>query len=288
MAAWVAWVAERYSVIVSVSEGEGIPLGAAMRAMGHRTPHVVIGHRLSSRLQRHTWRLTGIQHTFDAVVCVGRAQADYANSPSGMGIRSAHFVYDKVDEHFFRPLGFQEDGYILAVGQEQRDYATLVRAATAAGKPLVVVASSPWATCKIVPQEAAAVKVLSRISAVRLRELYARARVVVVPVNDVDYAAGVNGLLEGMAMGRPVVSSRTSGLAGYVEDGITGLLVPPTDPGALRAVIERIWDDPGRRASLGDAGRAAVEANMGFDRYVGRVAQIATDVQTAGTLDHAG
>ena len=40
-----------------------------------------------------------------------------------------------------------------------------------------------------------------------------------------------------------------------VEDGVTGLLVPPRDPQALRAALERLLGDAELRRRLGDAGR---------------------------------
>ena len=46
-----------------------------------------------------------------------------------------------------------------------------------------------------------------------------------------------------MAHGRPVVATAVGGLAEAVEDGVTGLLVPPRDPAALRAAIERLLAD---------------------------------------------
>ena len=243
---------------------------------------MLIGHKLSWGVQRRAWKLTRVQDAFSAVACVSQAQVEYAKSADGMGIDAASFIPDKVDERFFRPLGLDDEGYVFAVGQEQRDYATLLRAMSGSGRRLVIVASSPWATSKIVPDEAENVTVLSGVSFSRLRELYARARLVVVPVHDVDYAAGVNGLLEGMAMGRPVVSSKTRGLEGYVEAGTTGLQVPPADAAALRRTIDELWDDPKRRASLASAGRAAIEARMTLDHYVDRLAQLATERPRAG------
>lgn len=60
--------------------------------------------------------------------------------------------------------------------------------------------------------------------------------------------------LEAMAAGRPVVASRIGGLADLVADGETGLLVPPGDPDALRAAIERLLANPTLRDAMGAAG----------------------------------
>ena len=65
-------------------------------------------------------------------------------------------------------------------------------------------------------------------------------------------------LMEAMAMARPVVASRLSGIPELVDDGRSGLLVPPGDVDALAAAIAEVLVDPGRRRRMGAAGRARV------------------------------
>jgi glycosyltransferase involved in cell wall biosynthesis len=61
--------------------------------------------------------------------------------------------------------------------------------------------------------------------------------------------------VEAMASGRPVVASDMGGLSEIVENGVTGLLVPPGDPAALATAMKRLIDDPKLAADLGAAGR---------------------------------
>jgi glycosyltransferase involved in cell wall biosynthesis len=65
-------------------------------------------------------------------------------------------------------------------------------------------------------------------------------------------------LMEAMSAGVPVVASRLSGIPELVEDGVTGLLVPPGDHVALAAALERLAGDPALRERLGRAGRERV------------------------------
>ena len=58
-------------------------------------------------------------------------------------------------------------------------------------------------------------------------------------------------LLEAMAVGTPVVATRTGGIPATVQDGLTGLLVPPRDPGRLAAAIDRVLGDDGLAACDG-------------------------------------
>jgi D-inositol-3-phosphate glycosyltransferase len=57
--------------------------------------------------------------------------------------------------------------------------------------------------------------------------------------------------LEAMACGATVVASRVGGLATTIQDGITGVLVPPRDDAALAAAIASLLADAPRRRSLG-------------------------------------
>ena len=68
-----------------------------------------------------------------------------------------------------------------------------------------------------------------------------------------------------MAYGRPVVASAVGGLPDLVRDGETGLLVPPRDPAALRAAIERLLGDADLRTRLGIAAREHVRELCDWD-----------------------
>ena len=61
--------------------------------------------------------------------------------------------------------------------------------------------------------------------------------------------------VEAMLVRRPVVASDVGGLRDTVLPGVTGLRVPPGDPGALAAALDRLLDDPGLRRRMGEAGR---------------------------------
>ena len=66
-------------------------------------------------------------------------------------------------------------------------------------------------------------------------------------------------LTEAMASGCACVASDVAGARAQVEDGATGLLVPPRDADALRAALLALWSDDRQRRWLGEAARAHVE-----------------------------
>lgn len=82
---------------------------------------------------------------------------------------------------------------------------------------------------------------------------YRSARVIVLPTR--CYEVFPLSIVEAMACGKPVVTTRIGGLPEIVEDGVTGLLCEPGDAAGLRSAVVRLWEDAGRCSGLGSAGR---------------------------------
>ncbi len=81
-------------------------------------------------------------------------------------------------------------------------------------------------------------------------------------------------LMEAMARGVTVVTTAVGGIGELVEDGRTGLLVPPDDPIALRAALAHLAGDPALRQRLGRAGREYVRAMRGPGTRVHELAAV--------------
>lgn len=89
-----------------------------------------------------------------------------------------------------------------------------------------------------------------------------------------------NAVLEAMAAGLPVVTSAVGGMLELVDEGRTGLLVPPGDASALADRIVRLMSDDGLAARLGRTARDEVRARYSFDRMVAAFERIYLDQLT--------
>ena len=80
--------------------------------------------------------------------------------------------------------------------------------------------------------------------------------------------------LEAMACQTAVVASAVGGIVEVVEDGKTGLLVPPARPDALAEALNRVLANPALARAMGQAGRRRVEAHFSWASIAERTEQV--------------
>jgi glycosyltransferase involved in cell wall biosynthesis len=150
-------------------------------------------------------------------------------------------------------VGAPEDPpHALYVGRLSEEKGVLELVEAANGLPLVVVGDGPLRDR--VPGA------LGFVAPAALGPYYERAAVVVCPSRREGYGVVAR---EAMAHGRPVVATAVGGLTDAVEDDVTGLLVPPRDPPALRAALARLLADAELRSRLGAAAREHARERFG-------------------------
>jgi glycosyltransferase involved in cell wall biosynthesis len=110
-----------------------------------------------------------------------------------------------------------------------------------------------------------------RVPEEELHRAFAAAHVLVLP-SVVDARGDTEGLgvvlLEGMSYGIPVIGSNVGGITDIVTDGKTGILVPPGDPGAIAAALERLATDPTFAGRLAETGSRHVRSHFSWAAIV--------------------
>jgi glycosyltransferase involved in cell wall biosynthesis len=238
--------------------------------------HLMIVHVLSARKKMVLFDLFGLQHAIDRFIVYATWQKQFIERrwsvPSERVILSPFMV----DTGFFHPAAVSANPQpmICSVGLERRDYPTLMQAVQGLPAQVVIAAASPWSKQpdqtkdRTLPENV----VVQRYSQYALRQLYADCRFLVMPLQNVTFQAGVTAILEAMAMGKAVICTRTPGQTDVVIDGETGIYVPPGDPIALRAAIERLLHNPAEAERMGAAGQKRANELMNLDRYASLIA----------------
>jgi glycosyltransferase involved in cell wall biosynthesis len=203
----------------------------------------------------------------DRVVCVSR---DSAELSAGRGIapRKLLTIWNGIDTGRFAYAGVHPGRPAVMVGRlvPEKDVATLLRAVRE------VVRQEPSFRLEVAGGGVCAPELHRLAGELNLGQhvrflgerkdvpaVLAGASLFVLP----SLTEGVSlTLLEAMGRGLPVVATRVGGNREVVVDGVTGLLVPPADPGALAAALLRVYRETEFAHRLGLAGRERVERHF--------------------------
>jgi glycosyltransferase involved in cell wall biosynthesis len=251
---------------------------ALMAGLFVRIPVLVLNRGVSfpldpfSRLGYTTRRVTAIVAVSESIKRGLVAQ--------GVAAGKIHVIYSGTDTARFHPgvdgttirteLGLSPDCYLITqIGirswkgnDDMLDAFRLVAARAPRARLLFVGANREKE--RILREKAAARGVADRMAVFLFREdmpeILAASDVCV----DASYAGlGITGALrEALAVGTPAIGTDLEGNPELIEDGTTGLLVPPRDPGALARAILRLIEEPALAETLACAGRARVTADF--------------------------
>ena len=272
-----------HEVVFSDGEHVGIPLALALRAFGIRTPHLVIGHHLTTRPKASLMRSLRAHQGMSRILVHSSHQRELAHRELGIPASKLEYVPYYTDTEFWCPTGAAEETLVVAAGREHRDYAILAEACAGVQARVFVAAGSihsPAASSRN-PLEWPSNFEHGFADYRKLRDLYARASVVVVPLVETDFQAGVTTVLEAMAMGKAVVVTATRGQSGVVRDGLTGISVSPGDAAELGDAVRYLLESPAERRRLGWAAREAVIDGYSVEAYARRLAGHLADLAPA-------
>lgn len=280
----------RYRVLFTDGEQVGIPLALFLKFLNigrrphfsGRPRHLMIAHILSVPKKTLLFDWLRLASHIDIIFPYATWQKRFIEERWNIPPEKVQFTPFMVDASFFSPEKAAGDGFsvtrperpmICAVGLEFRDYPTLLKAVKGLDIQVVIAAASPWSkrSDTTAGHEIPDNVTVRRFSQYELRDLYAASRFVVLPLYNVNFQAGVTSILEGMAMEKAIICSRTPGQTDVVIENETGLYVPPGDAEALRTAIVRLIENPALAEQLGKRGRQVILDHMSLDRYVERL-----------------
>ena len=215
----------------------------------------------------------------DAIFLYSSIQREVALKEIGIPESKLHLIPFHADSAFYRPLCSLADPakpMICSAGLEWRDYPTLIEAVRGMNVEVKLAAASPWSKHKNETEERT---LPANVSAKRyeygeLRRLYADSKFVVVPLYENDFQAGITTILEGMAMGKAIITTKTTGQIDAIRHEENGLYVPPGDSKALREAISYLLDHPEAAERMGAQARRDIESQMSLDHWVQRIVKI--------------
>lgn len=265
---------ERYDAFFTTGEDIGLPLAALLQMSLKRCSHTMIAHTLFPAKKKAFFKWARVGRKIDRVLVYSTSEERLATGELGLPASKVERIYYHADQEFFKPDGRAlEPDLICAAGQLLRDYDTLVAAVRDLPVRVQIAAGSPWIDKKLDPKGPLPANVTwGKLNRYELRELYARSALAVVPILQNHYQTGIATILEMMSMGKCVVATKTHGQTDTIVDGVTGVYVPPGDPGALRGAIERLLANPDEARRIGQEARRFLEEKAGLDVFVQRVA----------------
>ena len=176
-------------------------------------------------------------------------------------------VFVPFHTNILEPAALPAGTYGFAAGRSLRDYKTFFAAVEDLPQQFIVVADRASVAGLARP---ANVELHCDIPRKKYLELLEGAQYVVVPLKAEFRSTGQVVVLEAASLGKPVIASNVVGVRDYITDGVDGLLVPPGDPAALRAAIQRVASDPALSSELAAHALQRVLAGHTFDQFAER------------------
>jgi glycosyltransferase involved in cell wall biosynthesis len=274
-------------VVLSTVDTVGIPLILLKRAGLIRRPVVYTSIGLPERLVQ--LRGERIRRLYRAalggtatILAYSLHEAEWLRDWLGPGGPPVVFLPFAVDLEAYRPDSARlPKTDVVSVGADpRRDFELLLEVASRHPElSFRIVASAERArTLAPLPTN---VELEIDLSLKEARARLADARVVALPVRDNSYSGATTVLLQAMALGKPVVVSRTAAIAsGYeLEDGVNCRLVEPGDVDAFeRAILETLTGADAALA-LGTRARQTVERSFSWERYTDALWQVLSGVR---------
>lgn len=154
------------------------------------------------------------------------------------------------------------EGFILAAGRTLRDYPTLLAALQHVQIPTVIICGARDLQDSAIPPH---VSIQREVSTAQYLEYLHRCSLVVVPLRPTLRSTGQVVMLEAMALGKPVIATRSPGTVDYITSGQNGWLVEAGQPEPLARTMAQAMEQAPLRQQTGAQALARVKAQYSFE-----------------------
>jgi glycosyltransferase involved in cell wall biosynthesis len=257
-------------VVITGGDDIAVPMSVIKHIRFRKVPVVCICQHMRTKKAKLLFGKLRTHRRIELFFASSAAQRDMMVRDYGVPPGKIEIGYDHTDADFWRQDDTEERRQLASAGTSERDYATLIRATQGLDADVRIEASSAWYAGEPNHEHVQLherVELTSSGTTKGLRAIYASSQIVVVPLIEADHPAGYNTIMEGMSMGKPVIASRIHYVGDFIDDGRTGFLVPPHDPDALRATIDRLLADPELRHRIGAAARQEVLDRFSIEHF---------------------
>lgn len=265
--------AHQYETVYVTGEDLALRLLIVLRLIRRRARVIFIFHNATAKKLKI---LRAVGHAYiKACITLCTAQQRIILNSATLPTDKVVRMFEAVDTEFFCSAAASSGSSFIACGAEARDYNTMMEAAKRSKCRGVVyghgymsnsVASSP-------EMGGGFVECAPRVSYSALRNAYAEARFAVVPLQPSRYASGLNGLLEAMAMGLPVIITETEGLTDYV-DHKPGMLVEAGDVDAMATAFSDIMQAGLDADEFGSKNREWINTHCRIETFLSTIMKL--------------
>ncbi|MCO5044972.1 MAG: glycosyltransferase family 4 protein [Kiritimatiellae bacterium] len=261
--------APRYDVIVTMGVRESMLYGLLCALTFRRPKQIMCEVFIDAPRPTPSWHLKNLLYRFVARRAIGllaNSSAEVHTIARRYQLDPARIRYVPLNSNIANPqMESADDGFILSAGRTLRDYATLLNAVRQLPElpTSVICGRNDFQGLEIPPH----VQIFTEIPRATYLEKLRRCRLVALPLLNTERATGQVVMLEAMAMGKPVITTRSPGTVDHLVDGENGILIEPGDAPALAREIERLWNNPALRQRLGEAAVHTMRESASADRH---------------------
>ena len=248
------WVRRRrYDVVLTMGARESLAYGLLCLLTGRRSKQVMTEVFVDDERPGDLfWRLKTILYRLISCRAIGlltNSSSEVATLSKRFCIPSERIRYVPMHTNILQPENCgQNEGFVLTAGYTRRDYPTLLKAAPDIDARIMIICSRTDLPAVNTP---ANVTILRDIPRTAYLDHLKRTAVVVLPLLPTERSTGQVVMLEAMAFGKPVVTTKTPGTLDHIRHGENGLLMAPQDPSSLAREVNQLLHNPSFARRLG-------------------------------------